>query len=169
MGLQSVLKHRPNLHEFDDQGQTPLHLSCASMSGRIVKLLLKYGAGLNVLSKWSGDHDKYETRAKHFGPGLTALHFCAGWGNTAGVIALLEARADVNAAKGIPPEGARDTRLEKKRGTTALHYAAFAGHGSSAQLLLAHRASVNKVDGAGSTALDYAQKFGHTEVMRVLT
>merc|ERR1719401_2082911 len=93
--VRAVLKHRPKMHDFDEQGQTPLHLSCASMSGRIVRLLLEYGSDFNIRSKWSGG--SMGGRAKHFGPGLTALHFCAAWGNIGGVTALLEARADVNA------------------------------------------------------------------------
>jgi ankyrin repeat protein len=75
-------------------------------------------------------------------------------GNASAVRALIDRRADVNAAE--------------KDGTTALHWAARAGDLPTSQLLIRSGARVNASNRYGVTPLSLAAKNGHSEVIELL-
>ncbi len=83
------------------------------------------------------------------------LHAAARQGDTAGLVALLDGGADVNATDAY--------------GTTALHVAAEAGHEAALRLLLERGADAHaSATGSGRTALCWATGAGHVACMQLL-
>ena len=87
--------------------------------------------------------------------GATLLSTASGNGHTEIVKLLLDAKADVNAARKID-------------GMTPLHTASANGHVETVKLLLGAQANVNAADTDGRTPLSMASLNGHTETVKLL-
>ena len=85
--------------------------------------------------------------------GWTALYWASFMGHTETVAKLLEKGADVN---------------EKNDGNTALQSASWNGHIETVAKLLENGAIVNMKNDDGDTALYWARKMGHTEIVKLL-
>ena len=114
--------------------------ACGAAYERIVRLLLKQGARVDLVDRH----------------GSNALHHASFMGHTKIAAALLER---------VPPS-AIDT--ERANGESALSVAAFRNHAGVAQLLLEARASVNKQSPKGGSALMLAASQGHTPMVELL-
>ena len=114
--------------------------ACGAAYERIVRLLLKQGARVDLVDRH----------------GSNALHHASFMGHTMIAAALLERVAP----------SAIDT--ERANGESALSVAAFRNHAGVAQLLLKARASVNKQSPKGGSALMLAASQGHTPMVELL-
>ena len=114
--------------------------ACGAAYERIVRLLLKQGARVDLVDRH----------------GSNALHHASFMGHTKIAATLLEH---------VPPS-AIDT--ERANGESALSVAAFRNHAGVAQLLLKARASVNKQSPKGGSALMLAASQGHTPMVELL-
>ena len=104
-----------------------------------IRTLLEAGSDVDVRNKY----------------GVTPLWIASQKGHTGIVKLLLEAKADVNAAR-------------KTNGVTPLFMASQNGHTEVVKLLLAAKADVNAADQGGVTPLWIAVKKGRTEIVRLL-
>lgn len=138
----------------------------------VVKLLLKYGADVNAMSRKSG---------------MTPLHLAAAKGLYGVVQILLENKAevDVQNSKGdIPLHLAvindhfdvvqifleRGVNIDVKTcdNFTSLHIAAEKGYEKVVELLLQRKASISIKSDHGATSLHLAAKYGHISITQLL-
>ena len=159
--------------EARSDGQwTPLHSHSYYGHKDGVELLLKYGAN---------------TEAKH-AYDITPLLGSIRWNRIEVARLLVEKEANVDATDtlGRTPlilsatkgylelakifiESDADIRIKDKNyKRTALHFAALNGHLNIVAELLKNGADMNEKDGAGKTPLDYANKYGHERVAKLL-
>jgi cytohesin len=131
----------------NEDGWTPLHWAAHKDHGEIVGLLIAKGAEVNARTEQGQTPldmvngaiaDFLLKHGGHSGSILVAVTV----GDLAGVQALLDAGADVNA--------------KDENDMTALHYAAEYGHEEIVELLLAKEADVNAKANDGKTPLDMA-------------
>lgn len=128
-----------NVNAIDEEKRTALMLAAFNGHTATVKLLLDHGAKLS-------ERDS---------TGRTALMFAATGDNAAACETLLAAGADVNAT-------------DTGEGFTALMHAAAEGQLEVVKLLLQHNAERDRRDIDGDTAKSFAEKNGHTEVVKAL-
>ena len=142
-------------------GDTPIYEAAAHNHPELVRLLLDYGAGINVCTN----------------TGETPLHGAIAAHHLSMVTLLLDNGADINAslARGQTPlrlavvrgyadivalllaRGAQ-ANTRGKTGLTPLHWAALKGQPATVSLLLTHGAGVSAPDDAGRTPLDWAMQ-----------
>ena len=115
-----------------DFGFNPFHRKRFGRYTKMLRLLLRYNANPNLRS---GGH--------------TPLHVCADCGFTAGMEALIEAGAEIEALN--------------TAGLTPILVVAQSGSWlSSARLLIKRKANLNAIDAAGNSALHYTAIFSNT-------
>ncbi|CAH0729509.1 unnamed protein product, partial [Brenthis ino] len=113
-----------DMNQGDDHGFSPLHWACKEGHIKIVEMLIKRGARINVTNM--GDD--------------TPLHLAAAHGHRPIVQLLLQNRVDVN--------------FTNEHGNAPLHYACFWGYGAIAEDLLLAGALVSLANKDGDTPLD---------------
>ena len=129
-----------NIGATNDRGKTALHLAAENNHVALVRLLLEYGARLNVRSDG----------------GWTALHNAADRGHVEVASLLLECKAEVNAGT--------------SSGMTALHWAARNGHYDLVLLLLEQEGiKRNCKDSFDITPMLGAAENGHIEIVQLLS
>lgn len=128
-----------DVNAVDEEKRTALMLAAFNGHVEIVKLLLDHDAKLS-------ERDSM---------GRTPLMFAATGDNAAACEALLAAGADVNAT-------------DTGEGFTALMHAAAEGQLEVVKVLLQHNADRSRRDIDGDTAQSFAEKNGHTEVVKML-
>lgn len=128
-----------DVNAADEEKRNALMLAAFNGHVEIVKLLLEHDAKI-------GERDSM---------GRTALMFAATGDNAAACEALLAAGADVNAT-------------DTGEGFTALMHAAAEGQLEVVKVLLQHNADRNRRDIDGDTAQSFAEKNGHTEVVKAI-
>jgi len=128
------------LNLFARDGFTPLQLACYFNQEAAALWLIEHGADVNAVAK---------NKMK-----IAPIHATATHGNLTILRALLEKRAEVNAAQ----EG----------GYTAVHQAAHRNNLPMAQLLLKCGADPHQPDANGQTALQLAQAQGNEAVTAVI-
>ncbi|CAH1241011.1 DAPK1 [Branchiostoma lanceolatum] len=119
-------------------GSTALHEACIGGHDKVVELLIKNGAELNVTNK----------------AGNTALHRACINEHVKVVKLLLKNGADLN--------------MTSKYGYTALLIACERGHGKIAELLIKNGADLNVTNDDGDTGLHEACRWGHDKVVELL-
>jgi ankyrin repeat protein len=119
-------------------GHYPLHFAVEHNSKDCVDFLLAHGVDPNSMSD-----------AKH--GGNTSLHIATSKGLYRVAVALVKARANVNAKRGLD-------------GSTPLHLACMVGDSKMKDLLLAARADSSIVDKNGFTARSHALRGGHKDL-----
>ena len=135
-------------------GLTPLMNAAGNRNVEATKLLLAKGAKVNAVSKTEG-LPKIQTGTVEFG-GWTPLLMASAFGPPEAVKTLLDAGARIDA--------------QDYRGFTALMLAAGTDRYDPriVNLLMAHGADLRPTNHEGETALDWANKFGDSEVIRAL-
>ncbi|GBP19378.1 Integrin-linked protein kinase homolog pat-4 [Eumeta japonica] len=113
-----------DMNQGDDHGFSPLHWACKEGHVKIVEMLIKRGARINVTNM--GDD--------------TPLHLAAAHGHRPIVILLLQNRADVN--------------FTNEHGNSPLHYACFWGYSAIAEDLVNAGALVSLANKDGDIPLD---------------
>lgn len=116
-----------DMNQGDDHGFSPLHWACKEGHIKIVEMLIRRGARINVTNM--GDD--------------TPLHLAAAHGHRPIVQMLLQNRADVN--------------FTNEHGNSPLHYACFWGYGAVAEELVAAGALVALANKYGDTPPDKAR------------
>ncbi|TWU25710.1 ankyrin repeat domain-containing protein [Bythopirellula polymerisocia] len=137
--VRQAIKDGVDVNAVDDQQRSALMLAAFNGHTSIIKLLLDQGALL--------DHQD--------ALGRTALMFAATGDNLATVKLLLDSGADVNA-------------VDKGEGFTSLMHAAAEGQLEVVRLLLEHKANPAIRDVDGDSALDFAKRNGHSQVVELL-
>ena len=139
--VKKAIANRPNINTTVKYGVTPLLIASQEGYTKIIEVLLKEKADVNVACEESG---------------LTPLYMASQLGHTDIVKLLLEAKAYVNTANKITD-------------ATPLWMASQLGHTEIVKLLLEARADVNTVNTKyGSTPLYMASQNGHIGVVRLL-
>ncbi|MBP7190051.1 MAG: ankyrin repeat domain-containing protein, partial [Rickettsiaceae bacterium] len=118
--------------------KTPLHIACGRENAEVAKLLISYGANVNLLDKYN----------------WTPLHIACSHGHTEVAKLLISYGANVN--------------LPNSNGGTPLHEACSNGHTKVVDFLIKHGANVNLPDNIGWTPLHIACGNGHAEVAKLL-
>ncbi|KAG7296300.1 hypothetical protein JYU34_021430 [Plutella xylostella] len=113
-----------DMNQGDDHGFSPLHWACKEGHLKIVEMLIRRGARINVTNM--GDD--------------TPLHLAAAHGHRPIVHLLLQNRVDVN--------------FTNEHGNTPLHYACFWGYSAIAEDLLLAGALISLANKDGDTPLD---------------
>ncbi|XP_050680984.1 integrin-linked protein kinase isoform X2 [Leptidea sinapis] len=113
-----------DMNQGDDHGFSPLHWACKEGHLKIVEMLIRRGARINVTNM--GDD--------------TPLHLAAAHGHRPIVQLLLQNRVDVN--------------FTNEHGNSPLHYACFWGYSAIAEDLVIAGALVSLANKDGDTALD---------------
>ncbi|CAB3260241.1 unnamed protein product [Arctia plantaginis] len=113
-----------DMNQGDDHGFSPLHWACKEGHLKIVEMLIRRGARINVTNM--GDD--------------TPLHLAAAHGHRPIVQLLLQNRVDVN--------------FTNEHGNSPLHYACFWGYSAIAEDLLLAGALVSLANKDGDTPLD---------------
>nr|XP_032520596.1 integrin-linked protein kinase homolog pat-4 [Danaus plexippus plexippus] len=113
-----------DMNQGDDHGFSPLHWACKEGHLKIVEMLIKRGARINVTNM--GDD--------------TPLHLSAAHGHRPIVQLLLQNRVDVN--------------FTNEHGNSPLHYACFWGYSAIAEDLVLSGALVSLANKDGDTPLD---------------
>ena len=138
-----------------ENGDIPLIIACRKESTSIAKLLLKSHANVNFQNEQGCTALMEVCRAKIPNESLAKM--------------LVEAGADVDLSSGeVQISEAGDIEVAVRSSVTPLAMAAKQGHIKIVQYLLDEGAVVNKLDEIGTSALDYASKFGQTETVRLL-
>jgi ankyrin repeat protein len=150
-----------NIRE-DSIGATPLISASLNGSSKLVELLIKNNANVNEKT--------YD--------GLSALHYACEEGHIKTIRLLIENDADVNARSIASRQGAlndplfqpllNEKGLSLLSGATPLMSASYRGNEEVVILLLQHQADPTILNDRGESALDFAEKNGHTEVVKHL-
>jgi ankyrin repeat protein len=169
---QMLLKNYPGLVFSNDiTGRTPLHEAAYWGQSGMAKLLLTYGARVDIkdrdkqtplfLSALNGWLSTTELLLKNGAEvnikswnGETPLLLAAEYGNNRVVELLLANKADVN--------------VKANDGSTPLLEAAAGGHEKTVQLLIASNAQINVTNQYGTTPLQIALSNGCTNVVELL-
>ena len=137
--IARLIRSGADLNAIDEgQGGTPLCIATSRKSPKIMALLIKAKADVNIRCSFRG----------------TALHLAAHEGDAAMVKMLLEAGADVKA---------RD-----RQGMIPLGRAANADDPAAAEALIRAGSDVNNLDQAGNTAMHVAASRGQVKILQLL-
>jgi RNA polymerase sigma factor (sigma-70 family) len=160
-------------------GDTPIYEAAAHNHSELVRLLLDYGADINICTS-ADEMPLHGAIAAHHLSMVTLLLDCGAdinaslaHGQTPLRLAIIKGYADI--VELLLARGAR-ANTRGKTGLTPLHWAALKGQPAIVSLLLTHGAGVFVRDDAGRTPLDWArQRAGRDEcnsefqeVMRLL-
>ena len=198
--VSELLDEHPSLANVTGaQGESPLIVALYSRADDVVRLLLDRGAAANIFESAAiGDTATVKAMltanptllTAYSYDGWTALHLAAHFGQTAAVIALLDAGADVNArsrnsldnmplhAAVAAHENEALARLLLERGAqvnaiqhggfTPLHETAQNGYIALSRLLVEFGANPAALTDDGKTARQLAEEQGHTELAKLL-
>ncbi|HEY4784520.1 MAG TPA: ankyrin repeat domain-containing protein [Bacteroidales bacterium] len=164
-----LVGNKCNIEAQNDYGQTPLFLASWNGKPEIIKILVDNGANVNISNSSN----------------TTPLHNLASGGYAESIIILLNAGADVNksdndnnlplhyAVKNGKPEAvklllAKTKSLNQKEnhyGNTPLHLAAINGDLKSFRMLIEAGADYNLTNNQNQKAIDYAVKYGYTDLL----
>jgi ankyrin repeat protein len=168
--VRVLLANKADVNARDNRGETPLHSAAAAAAGHpedVAESLLANKADVNAKRN----------------DGETPLYEAADWANTGVAKVLLANKADVNAksndgstplheaASICPCRG--DTVVDTDGAGRITGFHGFVGNSRSrgedmAELLLANKADVNAKDNKGRTALYWAAKAGHADIVTLL-
>ena len=138
--VRTALGKGVNVNALDQEKRSALMLAAFNGHTEVVRTLLQKGANVHFKDSM----------------GRTALMYASSGPSPDTVRLLLENKSDPDI---------QDTG----EGWTALMFAAGEGQGEVVQVLLEHGADRSLKDVDGETALDFAQKNGHTFVVRILS
>jgi len=142
-------------------GDTPIYEAAAHNHHELVRLLLDYGADINICTN-TGETPLHSAIAAHHlsmvallldnGANINASLDC---GQTPLRLAVIKGYADI--VELLLTRGAQ-ANIRGKTGLTPLHWASLKGQPAIVSLLLTHRANVFARDDAGRTPLDWAMQ-----------
>ena len=136
-----LLKHDASaIHDWSPDGGTALHFACFFRQPKVVELLIRAGADVNLPAKGFGS--------------VTPLHAAAAGRNPEAIEQLLAAGAKPN--------------VRQQGGYTPLHSSANNGDARSVRLLIDHGADPTLRSDDGKTAADLATKQGHNGILPML-
>jgi ankyrin repeat protein len=138
-GVELLLKHGADIEAKTSFGMTPLLSSLRWDRIGVAKFLIEKGANINLTTEL----------------GRTPLIVSAVEGNSEQARLLLDNDANVSF---------KDNNYQR----TALHFAALYGQFDIVDALVKKGADVNEKDASGRTALDYACRYGHKKVAKLL-
>ncbi|WP_456324295.1 ankyrin repeat domain-containing protein [Desulfonauticus submarinus] len=142
---ENLIKQGAQVNFWDpDSGNTPLTHAAEGLSFNAIKILIKYGANINIQEKMSG---------------MTALYLLALCGNDPKAIQIAEWLLQHNADPNIKNDGDE----------TPLEIAACNGYLDFVKLLVKYGAKINiKNEFTGVSPLSCAKKNGHDDIVKFL-
>ncbi|KAL3083849.1 hypothetical protein niasHS_008211 [Heterodera schachtii] len=157
----------------DSDGHTPLTLAAFAGQLDFVRYLLAHGALINGTDIAGASPLHYAVFGRHLGvcsalveAGIDVKQQAGKSGITALHAAYLA--NDLNIVKFLVEEAGADLEIRDATGRTALMGAASDGLADIVQYLVTKKARTDWKDENGITAIDYAEKNGHTEVVKIL-
>jgi hypothetical protein len=176
--MKKLIRHRAEVNARSDDGETALFYAAQSGCKEMVQLLLRHGADVNTVEKWSG-----KTPLAAF---LGNCGYCEDGYNEIAVM-LLHAGANVNSqmkngwtplmlavitgdeslCESILVKSVRPN-LENEEGQTALMLATERNLKTLVKKLLKKGADPNLLDVDGWNALHYAARYGRVEIAKLL-
>lgn len=138
--IKMLIKAGAHVNAANRQGRTPLHFAHFRDKADAMKILLAHGADANVRDE----------------NGRTPMFMATRNGSSEACKALLVGGADAKLK-------------EYKDGQTVMHKAAIKGQSEIVNHLLAYGADYNAKDNSGYCPLDYAKKYAHDDVVKILT
>jgi len=160
--MQFLLDHGADVHHRANNGETPLHEATATVSVKIMKLLLEAGAdprALNIYNKTplQTTYRKQEAMDLIFDYINDASLFEAVYYCQAGLVKKLVADgADI------------ETIFEKKGSPTALIFATENNEKVMVEMLLSLKANINAQDSLGYASVHYAAEEGYIDLLYCL-
>jgi len=150
--VKLLLANKADLHARNQKGETPALAASNRTQPEILRLLIQKGAAVDVATNWYTTVRNGQIQLLQ----LTALHHAAQSDSPEMVRDLLRAGANVNALD--------------SRGFGPLIFAIAEEQQNPeiVRILIAAGADVNARDKSGETPLDWAEKFGHPEVIAAL-
>jgi ankyrin repeat protein len=170
--IEYLIENGADIEAKSDGGWTPLHSQAYSGQKDGVELLLEHGANIDAkhafdmtpllnsirwnrveVAKLLVDKGAKVDGANTFGRTPLIIGAIRGYFEMAKIF--LDSAADINL---------KDNNYKR----TALHFAALNGHLNIVEELLKKGADVNEKDALGRTPLDYANRYGHEKVAKLL-
>ena len=161
--VKLLLEHKANINAFSAKGATPLMLAASKGREGVVRVLLEKGADITLRDRAGATALQRAVQAGHTrieamlreAQGWTELTYASWNGRLDDVRALVAKGADVNLH-------------DKEPGWTPLMHAAFHGHADIVKLLLEKGANAKATEKNGMSALQLAEKNGHTDIANML-
>lgn len=150
--VRLLIANKADIQARNRKGETPVIEASTRTQPEILHLLIQKGADVNVATNWYATVRNGQIQLLQ----ITALHHAAQSGSPEMVRDLLRAGANVNALD--------------SRGFGPLIFAIAEEQQNPeiVRMLIAAGADVNSRDKTGETPLDWAEKFGHPEVIAAL-
>lgn len=150
--VRLLIANKADIHARNRKGEAPVIVASMRTHPEVLRLLIQKGADVNVATTWYNSVRNGQIQLLQ----LTALHHAAQSGSPEMVRDLIRAGASVNAfdSRGFGP---LIFAIAEERQTPEI-----------VRILIAAGSDVNSRDKTGETPLDWAEKFGHPEVIAAL-
>lgn len=169
--VDMLKSHGANLSAVNYDHRTALHVACCEGNLKVVKHLLAYGVSVHIRDRHDrtalmeaiscDNHEIIRILVK------CGAHMTGSARSVGEQLCSVAARGILKRLESYRLAGA-DLSLADVSGRTALHLACLHGHLEVAKYLLKHSVDVGEADMLGLTPLDYAQKGGNSEIIKLL-
>lgn len=170
--VEYLIENGADIEARSDGQWTPLHSQAYGGHKDGVEVLLAHGADIEakhayditpLISSIRWDRIEVAKLLIEKGANVDATNTL---GRTPLIISATEGYYEL--AKTLLDNGASISSKDNDYKRTALHFAALNGHLNIVDALLKKGADVDEKDGAGKTPLDYANRYGHEKVVKLL-
>lgn len=169
--VDMLKSHGANLSAVNYDHRTALHVSCCEGNEKVVKHLLAYGVSVHIRDRHDrtalmeaiscDNHEIIQILMK------CGAHMTGSARDVGDQLCSIAARGGLKRLESYRLAGA-DLSLADTSERTALHLACLHGHEETVKYLLKHSVDTDGADMLGLAPYDYAQKGGHSAIIKVL-